>query len=89
MSVRSRCALAQILESVIVEELFEFKVFGILPFLITLSLINHNRFLMIARDLKSALMSWTIPEVLESSLVDHSADNFLALRVNPTSSPAF
>ena len=43
----------------------------------------------IARNLKSTLISWTIPEVLESSLVDHPSDNLLALGICPASSPAF
>ena len=88
MSVRSGCALAQILEGVAVEELLELKVFGILPLPISLSLINHNGFLMIARDLEATLVAWTIPEVLESSLVDHPSDDLLALGVCPASSPA-
>ena len=86
--VRCGNALSQVLESIVVEELLEFKVFRILPFPISLSFIDHYSFLMIARDLETILVAWTIPEVLESSLVDHPSDNFLALGVCPASSPA-
>ena len=89
VSVRSGHALAQILEGVTVEELLELKVFGILPFQISLYLINHNGFLMIARNLESMLVALATPEILESSLVDHPADNFLVLCVDSALSPAF
>ena len=88
VSVRSGHALAQILEGVVVKELLELKVFGILPLLVSLSLINHDGFLMIAWHLESVLVLWTIPEVLEASLVDHLPNDFLLLCAHSASSPA-
>ena len=82
------CSEASILKGVVLPELRQLQIFRILPLTISILFVDLDCFLVASWHLKSILVAWSVPVVLEAHLVEHPPHYLFALDVAFASSPA-
>ena len=80
-SFRHWCANSQALEGVALKELVNLQLFRVLPLGVPFSFIDEDCFVMVTGHLESALVSRSVPEVLQAHLINHSPDDLFTFGV--------